>query len=163
MDDVYTDRFEVVSACAAACNLAPRAFPPDLPTTPLLRGAPDWYPFEHQAWEIGERIRQSLQRRPRFKRDALVREAIMKVVACRHLRRGRQSFVMALGFAAAHPDAAQLALFLADPDIHGQVVDTLLRMRAGQFVSLVAPLRASKYSWIRRLAKRYCDRYEAVA
>src|SRR5215471_1085433 len=43
-----------------------------------------------------------------------------------------------------------------------QVVDTLLKMRAGGFADAVAPLVQSDKAWIRRLAKKYVGRYPSV-
>jgi hypothetical protein len=42
------------------------------------------------------------------------------------------------------------------------VVDTLLKMRAGGFADAVAPLVQSDKAWIRRLAKKYVERYPSV-
>jgi hypothetical protein len=75
------------------------------------------------------------------------------------LRRGRQSFVMAIGFVSARPYAERLSKFASDPDIDAQVVDTLLKMKAPGFRDKVEPLLASKMTWIRNLAKRYISLY----
>ena len=74
-----------------AVRLAPEQFPPDLPTTPLLDGAPQWYSFEHQAWAMGEDIRQALAARPKLRSDAQVQHCLLKVIATANLRRGRQA------------------------------------------------------------------------
>ena len=55
---------DVRAACQRARALAPAAHPPDLPTKPELLGAPDWHPFEHAAWALGEDVRQALKRAP---------------------------------------------------------------------------------------------------
>ena len=49
---------------------------------------------------------------------------------CRNLRRGRQSFIMLLGFKAAEPFAGEIAHDLRDRDVDGHVLDTPLKMRA---------------------------------
>jgi hypothetical protein len=49
--------------------------------------------------------------------------------------------------------------FLSDSDVDGQVVHTLLKMRAGGYAEAVAPLLQSEKPWIRRLAKKYVERY----
>ena len=139
--------------------MAPSEFSPTLPTKEGLLGAPGWYSFEHEAWPIGESIRQSFQKTPKLKRDGGALEAVMRVVEQPNLRRGRQSFVMALGFKAASPFASRMARFLVDQDNDGQVVDTLLKMRAPGFVNAVRPLLGDTHTWIRNLAKRYVARY----
>ena len=80
-----------------------------------------------------------------------------------NLRRGRQSFVMALGFTGAAHLAPRVARFLADPDVDGQVIDTLLKMRAPGFVAAVRPLLTDTHAWIRNLAKKYVARYSPAA
>jgi hypothetical protein len=69
---------------------------------------------------------------------------------------------MAIGFVAACPHASSLAGLLGDPDVNGQVVYTLLKMKVGGFANDVAPLLQSEKSWIRRLAKKYIERYPGV-
>lgn len=150
---------DILAACDRALALAPLDYPPTLPGTPELRGAPAWYPFEHEAWAIGEAVRQVFVRHPRLKKQKDVLAKVLQIATCRNLRRGRQSFVMALGFVAARDQAAELAPLLADPDVDGQVVDTLLKMRAPGFASNVRPLLDSDKAWIRKLVGRYIERY----
>ncbi|MGB8459063.1 MAG: hypothetical protein WCE50_15165 [Candidatus Acidiferrum sp.] len=66
---------------------------------------------------------------------------------------------MALGFVAARQHAKTLAPFLRDLDVDGQVVYTLIKMKAPDFVSEVEPLLQSDKTWIRNLAKKYLSRY----
>src|SRR5215208_530338 len=159
MGELYTTAAGVRGACAKARALAPAEYPPDLPTTPLLAGAPAWYPFEHEAWGTGEVIRQSLRAAPALKRDASVRQAIVEVAGCRNLRRGRQPFVLALGFVGARDHAPALAELLSDPDVGGQAVDTLIKMRAAGYEARVAPLLRARHAWIRTVARRYVERF----
>ena len=76
---------------------------------------------------MGEEVRQTFKKWPRLKRDPAAAESAMEVVECANLRRGRQSFVMAIGFTAAAHLAPRVARFLNDADIDGQVIDTLLK------------------------------------
>ena len=85
--------------------------------------------------------------------------AILVVVRCRNLRRGRQSFAMVLGYKAAARFADDLAPFLSDCDIDGHILDALLKMRAPGFYRNVLPLLAAEHSWVHKLARRYADRY----
>jgi hypothetical protein len=147
----------ILADCAAARALAPETFPADLPATES--GAPDWYRFEHEAWAIGEQVRHCLLRQPQLKRDAAVQRAIVDVIHCGNLRRGRQSFVMLLGYKAAQEWAPVIASYLDDPDVCGHTLDTLLKMRVPGYAVQVEPLLASKYTWIRNLARKYRERY----
>lgn len=150
---------EVVNICERALGMAPEAYPPTLPSAPELLGAPAWYGFEHAAWALGEDVRQAFSRTPRLKSDPAVVSKVVEVATCRNLRRGRQSFITALGFVAASGHASRLAQFLGDPDVDGQVVSTLLKMKAAGFSGQVRSLTNSKQTWIRRLAQRYLERY----
>jgi len=156
---VPTCEEQVLAACEAALRLAPSAWPPDLPASKELLGAPEWYPFERNAWAIGESIRRAFVQYPRLKKKTVLTSKIAEVATCRNLRRGRQSFVMAMGFVAARSYAAELVPFLGDTDVDGQVVYTLLKMRAGGHALAVGALLRSEKTWIRRLAKKYAERY----
>ena len=59
---------QVLAACGEAIRLAPTEFPPTLPPSKELSGAPEWYPFERQAWPIGESIRQAFAKNPKLKK-----------------------------------------------------------------------------------------------
>ena len=152
----------IVAACQAARALAPASFPPDLPPDPLIPNVPAWYEFEREAWAIGETIRHSLKTNPKLKKDPSVIRAILEVVQDRHLRRGRQSFVMLLGFTGASTHAPLLVSLISDPDIDGHVIDTLLKMRAAGYAPQVAKFITHTQAWVRRLAKRYVERYPSA-
>ena len=153
---------DIRAACQHAVALAPLAYPPDLPSKPELLGAPDWYPFEHTPCALGEEIRQAFKRTSGLKHNSAVLESIADVVDTINLRRGRQSFVMALGFKAAAGLAQRIAAHLSDRDVAGQCVDTLLKMRAPGFAAEVALLRDDDQTWVRRLARKYIERYAAA-
>lgn len=163
--DVYSINTaeEICAACRSAIALAPRTYPPDQPTSKDLAGAPAWYDFELTAWQIGERIRQTLAAKPRLRRDTKVQECLLAVLEYPNLRRGRQPFVTNLGYIAARARASRIATFLRDKDIDGQVIHTLLKMKAPGFASEVAPLLHAQHTWIRNLAKKYLARYAARA
>jgi hypothetical protein len=150
---------QVLAACEQALRLAPSEWPPTLPPSEKLWGAPEWYSFELDAWPIGESIRRAFVQRPYLKKRTGLISKVAEVATCRNLRRGRQSFIMAMGFVAACHHASALVPFLTDSDVDGQVVHTLLKMRAAGYRHSVAPLLQSEKAWIRRLARTYVERY----
>lgn len=139
--------------------MAPKEFLPTLPGAKQLFEVPLWHSFENEAWPIGESIRLAFVKNPRFRKNDAVLAKVIEVATCRNLRRGRQSFILALGFVAAQKYAKTLIPSLSDPDVDGQVIDTLIKMKAPGFAHEVAPLLHSKRTWIRRLAEKYIDRY----
>lgn len=150
---------EILEACESALRLAPVEYPPTLPPSKELFGAPGWYDFEYESWRIGESVRRAFVDNPKLKKnDALLRK-VLEVATCRNLRRGRQSFIMALGFVAAQQHASTLSQFLNDPDVNGQAIYTLIKMKAPSFARNVEPLLGSEKTWIRNLAKKYLSRY----
>ena len=159
---VSTSEEQIFAACDQALRLAPAECPPTLPPSKELLGAPEWYSFEHEAWPIGESIRRAFVENPRLKKKDAVLAKVAEVATCRNLRRGRQSFIMALGFVGALRYAEALAPFLSDQDVDGQVLDTLIKMKASGFSREVNSLLQSDKAWIRRLAKKYVDRYSSA-
>jgi hypothetical protein len=150
---------EILAACEQALRLAPAEYPRTLPPSRELMGAPEWYSFESEAWPIGEGIRRALVENPRLRKKDAVLAKVAEVATCRNLRRGRQSFIMALSFVAARRYAEALVPLLNDADVDGQVLDTLIKMKAPGFAPEVASLLHADKTWIRRLAKKYVDRY----
>ena len=74
----------------------------------------------------GTRSSRKLRRPEIFRR-------VIQVLDCRNLRRGRQSFVMALEFSEAREFASSFVPLLDDLDVAGQVVRTLLKMKAAGY------------------------------
>ena len=139
--------------------LAPEEYLGDLPPTEFTDGLPAFNDFENSAWKIGERVRQTFVDHPQLRKNSDLVQKVLEAALCKNLRRGRQSFVMALAFVGARPHAAELANCLDDPDINGHVIDTLLKMKATGHAHRVRPLLNSDKAWIRRLANRYINRY----
>ena len=157
--DICKTSEAIVAACLKAKALAPLDVPPDLPPDPTICNVPAWYGFETAAWGIGETLRLSFCASSKLKHDTGAVQAVLGIIQYRNLRRGRESFVMALGFTAAARYAGALAELIGDSDIEGHIVSTLLKMRAPGYAPQVAQLANHKQIWVRRLVKRYIDRY----
>src|SRR5262249_39224107 len=149
---------QLLAACDDVLRLAPAEYPPHLAPSEELFGAEDWYDFEREAWAVGEQVRQAFVRNPKFKKNISILKKVLEVATCRNLRRGRQSFIMVLGFVAAGGFAEELAPALKDSDVNGHVLSTLLKMKATGFAAEVAPLASDERTWIRKLAKNYVER-----
>lgn len=56
--------------------------------------------------------------------------------------------------------ANEIVKILEDDDVDGQVIHTLYKMQAGQYVELMKPFLNHKRTWIRNEAKRFIQKYE---
>jgi hypothetical protein len=148
---------EIVRMCSSASALAPREEPPDLGTDDA--GVPRWHPYEFKVWQIGEDIRLALKAAPKLRADSQVQECLLMVAEDRRFRRGRQPFIMNLGYRAAASHAARVAALLGDDDVAGHALDTLLKMDASGFARQVWPLVTAQPAWVRKLAKKYLKRH----
>lgn len=122
--------------------------------------AREWQRFELDLWDIGETIRRLiLESRKKPSREQLGR--ICGICVNSFAGRGRQSFVLLLGKKCYAEYAPLIAPFLSDSDIAGQTADTLYKMGTPDYISQMEPLTRHKQTWIRNIAKKYVDKYNA--
>ena len=67
--------------------------------------------------------------------------------------------MMLLGKVKYREQAQALISLLEDEDVDGQVIDTLYKMRANGYVSLMTPFLKHKKMWIRNIAKKYVQKF----
>ena len=132
---------------------------PDLPFMELAPDVHDWYMFEHEIWEIGEEIRQLIFNNKKVLTDSQIAR-IINICLDEKAKRGRQSFVLLLGKKAYQKYSDKIVPLLNSDDIDGQVVDTLYKMQAGQYVDKILPFTNHKRTWIRNIAKKYIQKYQ---
>lgn len=133
---------------------------PDLPPGEYTSGAPKWYGFEHRIWAYGEDIRQVLLTSKALRKDKELQDAICKISCDPRAKRGRQSFIMLLGFAHCAHLAPQIAAQIDDSDVRGHVISTISKMRCGDYVELIGSYTTDKVTWIRNGAKKYVKKYQ---
>jgi hypothetical protein len=76
----------IIATCDSAIALAPPDYPQNIPTPRAeLGGETRWHPFEHEAWRLGELIRQSLVLHPELRREPSAMRRVLDVVKCRNL------------------------------------------------------------------------------
>lgn len=132
-------------------DLIPNEVLPDLPYG-------EWHSFELELWQIGETIRQFVAENGRkFNADQI--ERILNICLDKRAGRGRQSFVLLLGRKTYSTYAGCVVRILDDTDVDGQVIDTLYKMCAGQYVELVTLFLDHDKTWIGNLAKKYVQKY----
>lgn len=137
--------------------IPPLLLPKLPPSKPKWSTEPEWRAFEYALWRLGEEIRQVTAR---YKAARFTPEQLRRVLAVAvhpRAQRGRQSFILLLGYKKYQDCAAALARQLADPDVTGQVIDTLYKMQAAGYAAQIQPYLQDGN--VRRYAKRYLAKY----
>ena len=155
--NIFDNEFDNLLVIAE--GLIPTEELPDLPFMELAPDVHDWYKFEHQLWDVGEEIRQFLSKNKNKLNENQI-ERILEICLDKRAKRGRQSFVMLLGRKIYCSYADRIVTLLNDGDVDGQVIDSLYKMGANEYVELIKPFLTHKQTWIRNEAKRYIKKYE---
>ena len=156
-------RARIKTLVADAEAAIPSTLMPDLPPGQYTQGAPEWHSFEHTIWAIGEDIRQLLQKKKSLRNDDDLQSAFVAISMNRHAKRGRQSFIMLLGYKSCQQHSHSIASQLDDPGVAGHVISTLLKMQAPDFVQEIRRFLDHDIAWIRNKAKEYCGRFADAA
>lgn len=144
------------SLIAEASALIPRE---QLPLRPYRSEADTgWYDFELQLWAKGEALRQLLLTSGRPLSDAQV-QTILAICLDPKAMRGRQSFLLLLGRTRYAAYADTVAGLLSDPQVDGQAIDVLYKMRVRDYCREIEPFTHHDKTWIRNVAKRYLAKY----
>ena len=152
-------KHKIIELLAKAEKAITSELKPDLPPGQYTSGSPEWHDFEHVIWALGEDIRQLFINNKSLRKDIELQRTILRIATDPKAKRGRQSFIMLLGYTFCSQFAHQIAEQLSDPHVCGHVVDTLLKMRTPDFVNEVKPFTRYKTTWIRNKAKRYIEKY----
>lgn len=157
INSISEARAIILDKIAQADQLIPKERIPN-----LTKGNSDWHAwhdFEHTVWNLGEEVRQIMKQYQALRKDEHLQQLVLDIVLNRNAKRGRQSFIMLLGYTFCAKYAPKLISQLDDEFVNGHIIYTLLRMRADGFVELVKPFTTHKKTWIRNYAIRYCDRH----
>lgn len=136
----------------------------DLPTLLPMEFLPNiskWHNFEHELWNIGEVIRQTIHKEQKNLNEEQA-DRVCQICLNPKAKRGRQSFVMLLSRKRYFAYADRLVSLLRDVDVSGHVLDSLYKMRALQYQEEVKLLLNSEYTWISNLAKRYIEKSRLI-
>ncbi|WP_407359669.1 hypothetical protein [Microbacterium sp. LBN7] len=158
-------REAILALLDEARELVPSERPAELPGAVNGEGVyiPGWHSFEHVVWRHGSDIWGLLTEHPALRDDDDLCEQIIAIVTNPAALRGRQSFILACGSVKFAAYAPQIASQLGDPDVEGQALSTLIKMRAGAYAAQVRPLLDSPSGFIHKFAKRYLARYEGAS
>jgi hypothetical protein len=155
MTDSDDIRREIEGRIAEARRLLPSDLFDPLAPDRSLSGIPAWRVFEHQIWSIGEKIRQLLLKATKLRTDIVLQDQIAEIACDRRAHCGRQSFIMLLGYRSCVQYAGKLSEQMDDPFVDGHIINTLYKMRALGYSSVIIPFFDDKVTWVRNEAKRY--------
>lgn len=140
-----------------AHQLAPHDRPDDLVGMDTRPEIPSWHSHEHQVWRVGEEIRQLMAKQTKLRRDVELQEAFVEIGTDRRFGRGRQPFIMLLGYRACAVQAPAIAAIVGDPEVQGHAINTLYKMRARGYSNLIERGLGSPATWICKAARRYVE------
>jgi len=152
-------RDRILELVAQAESAVPADLVSDLPPGKHTSAAPEWHGFEHKIWGHGESIRKLLAEQKSLRRDEELQRTFLRVACNPNAKRGRQSFIMLLGYSCCAGHAPRIAEQLSDPSVVGHVIDTLLKMRCPDYVQDISAFTKSDPAWVRNKAKAYIKKY----
>ncbi len=151
---------EINNLLITAEELIPKELLHDLPPMKDCLDAPEWYDFEYSLWDIGEKIRQLMVVNKHCKPSQNQIERIVDIAINPIAKRGRQSFILLLGYKKYQKYANKIASQIKDEHVDGHVISTLYKMQAPNFIDEIAPYEFyKKRTWVRNEAKRYLAKY----
>lgn len=123
---------------------------------------PQWHDFEDEIWIKGSNIDQILREHTSLRKDKSLLDSFLSIATNRNAKRGRQIFIILLGYKHCAEYAPFLIKQIDDPFVDGHIISTLNKMRAYQYTSLIMPFTTDKIAWIRNEAKRYVSRSRQI-
>ncbi len=123
--------------------------------------APDWLEFEFRTWELGEAIRQILQKRRAWRTEDCIIGAIIMVAEDKELGRGREPFVELIGRFAYQDGSDLLFSFLSEPAMVGHAIKALRLGRVPEASDKVKGLlKTEKRGWVKKEMKKYISLWD---
>jgi hypothetical protein len=122
--------------------------------------APDWTRYEIRLSELGSKFELYLKAHTRIRGRNPLLNAIGELVADTRFGKGRDAFVSIVGDFGDASFVDVLKPLLRDPDVEGQALYAVTKLKIRGLDSLVEPLRMkSKEAWIRKAAEKYIQKY----
>ncbi len=153
------EKNEIIDLINKAKNLTPDVLEKDLEPIDGFPNVPNWHDYEHNIWAIGEQIRQVLYSKKSLKKDKEINDLIIEFCLNRNSKRGRQSFVLLLGYKHLSNYALKLINIINDKYVDGHVIDTIYKMQAKGYEKEIKPFATHKITWIRKTAIKYLEKY----
>lgn len=142
-----------------AQGLIPKQLEPDLPPTQLLPDVAEWHSYEHEIWKLGAEIRQLIATCPSLRNDEELNTKIVSICLNPNTKRGRQSFIMLLGYKQHSNFAPDLIAQVTDGHVTGHILDTISKMKISGYSHIMRQYTDHETTWIKNVAKRYLTQY----
>jgi hypothetical protein len=129
-----------------------------------VNGAPDWYVFETECWNLSETIRKFLRRNRELRGQNELLDVFASVAADRRFGKGRQNLVLMLAEFGKDAYARVIGQLLSDNEVLGHAIKALIRGKIQGYSSEVSEiLNRTKIGWIRSAAKKYLSTVGQIA
>jgi len=129
-----------------------------------VRGAPDWYVFETECWNLFEKIRSFLRQNRQLRGQNELLDVLASIAADRQFGKGRQNLVLMLAEFGKDSYASVIGKLLSDNEVLGHAIKALIRGKIQGYSSDVSEiLNQTKIGWIRSAAKKYLSSVGQVA
>ena len=155
-------RLVIIGKTKEAVTLIPNDYLPNPVSTKLVKDVPGWHDFEYAIWKIGEEIRLLLFNAMNLRKDQEIQSEFVRLATNRNAKRGRQTFIMLLGYKFCSHHAKEIASQIDDQFVEGHVIMTLRKMQVKGYSTQVRPFLNSQVTWIRNEAKKYLSRFGDV-
>ena len=149
----------ILELIAKAKELTPVQLEPDLEPIEGFPDVPNWHDYEHKIWAIGANIRTIMFSNKSLRKDKDINDLVIYFCSNKNAKRGRQSFVLLLGYKHLAVYAPKLIKLIDDEYIDGHVIDTIYLMQSEGYEKEIRPFATHKITWIRKTALKYLEKY----
>tara|TARA_R110002049_G_scaffold24461_1_gene86719 strand:+ start:122 stop:592 length:471 start_codon:yes stop_codon:yes gene_type:complete len=153
------EKEKVLALIKKAENLIPLKMEKDLKPLNGIPNIPDWHNYETNIWRIGEEIRQIIAANKVLRKDAEINNLILNICLNKNSKRGRQSFILLLGYKHLSEHSRELIKMINDNSVDGHIIDTIYKMQSAEFVKEIRPFKTNQQAWIRKIASKYLEKY----
>jgi len=153
------EKDKIIDLINKAKYLTPDKLEKDLEPIDGFPDVPNWHHYENKIWVIGENIRQIIFSKKSLRKDKEITDLILEFCLNKNSKRGKQPFVLLLGYKHLSDYAPKLIRIINDKYVDGHVIDTIYKMQAKGYEKDIQPFAKHKIFWIRKTALKYLEKY----
>jgi len=159
MTKLPMEKDKIINLLSKAKDLTPGELEKDLEPIEGFPDVPNWHDYENKIWAIGENIRQIIFSKKSLRKDEEINDLIIEFCLNKNSKRGRQPFVLLLGYKHLSDYAPKLIRLINDKYVDGQIIDAIYKMQAKGYGKEIRPFVTHKIIWIRKTAIKYLEKY----